>query len=153
MPVVHQHRGIDRIYFLTGCLLVVIPGISYGQGSYTPVTAEQVAKLKLNHYFTADKKYQRPEFTWTFTATEFVIKKGEGAIPSDLLNKLLTEGVTAEEIRGSWKLTGKENQELVLTEIKAGKQVGKKEVRLHLYKTAPTVVRIGEPQYVFAIGL
>lgn len=119
------------------------------QGTYGPVTADEVVKLKLNHYFTADKKGHDPDFEWTFTKTEFVVKKGTGPIPAELLGRLLPDGKTADEVRGTWALDGKGR--LALTDIKAGDTAGKKDVSLPIYKTAPTVVRIGETQYVFAL--
>jgi hypothetical protein len=130
--------------------VVFAGGAASAQGRYSPVSEENVMALQFNHYFTPDDKGHEPDFEWTFTMGEFAIKKGKGAIPADLQKKLFAEG--AEEIRGKWKLDGKGGQHLVLSEIRAGDKVKMKEVRLPIYKTAPTVVRIGEPQYVFAIG-
>jgi hypothetical protein len=122
------------------------------QGQFPPVTEANVIALKLSHYFTPDRKHHQPDFEWTFTKTEFVIKKGKGQIPADLVQKLLPAGASADEIRGKWQLQGQEGQRLVLTDIKAGVQAGKKDVSLSIYKTGGTVVRIGEPQYVFSVG-
>lgn len=140
-------------------LAVVISSLQFvaitpvsAQGQYSPVSEANVVDLTLNHYFTPDKKSHTPDFEWTFTKTEFVLKKGKGAIPTDLVEKLLPKGATADEIRGQWKVVDKEGQRLVLTEIKAGDKAGNQNVSLSIYKTAPTVVRIGEPQYVFGIG-
>jgi hypothetical protein len=121
------------------------------QGKYAEVTDADVVALKLNHYFGADKKGRDRDFEWTFTKTEFVVKKGKGAIPADLMERLLPAGAAADEIRGKWKLEGKDGKKLVLTEIKAGDTAGKKDVSLVIYRTAPTVVRIGNPQYVFGV--
>ena len=137
---------------VTSGLLFAAPGIARAQ-PYSPVSAENVVDLKLNHYFTPDKKSHAADFVWTFTKSEFVLKKGTRAIPADLIDKLLGMGATAEEIRGKWQvLADKDGQRLVLTEISAGAKIGRKDVSLSIYKTAPTVVRIGEPQYVFGIG-
>ncbi|MEY2613501.1 MAG: hypothetical protein RL069_2313 [Planctomycetota bacterium] len=140
-------------------LAVVISSLQFvaltpvgAQGQYSPVSEANIVDLTLNHYFTPDKKSHTPDFEWTFTKREFVLKKGKGAIPADLVEKLLPKGATADEIRGQWKLADKEGQRLVLTEIKAGDKGRNKEVSLSIYKTAPGVVRIGEPQYVFGIG-
>ena len=65
------------------------------------------------------------------------------------LGKLLGEKATADEIAGKWKVDA---GQLVLTDIKAGEAKGKESVKLRIYRTAPTVVRVGEPQYVFAVG-
>ncbi len=67
------------------------------------------------------------------------------------MEKLLFSQCDANEIRGKWKLE-KDGRQLVLTEIKAGSQAGKKKVTLDIYKTGGIVVRIGEPQYVFSVG-
>ena len=122
------------------------------QGQYSPVIEADVVVMTLNHYFTPDKKSHAPDFEWAFTKTEFVLKKGKGAIPADLLEKLFPTGTTADEIRGKWKLEDKIGQRLVLTEIKAGDKARNKDVSLIIYKTAPTVIRIGQPQYVFGLG-
>src|SRR5262245_9411662 len=119
------------------------------QGRYSAVTDADVVALKLNHYFSADNKSHTPDFEWSFTKTEFVVKKGKGPIPADLLQKLLPANTTADEIRGTWKLGAKDGQRLVLTDIKADDKAGKKDASFPIYRTAPTVVRIGEPQYVF----
>jgi hypothetical protein len=131
-------------------LVALVPvGPLAAQGQYTPVTEDEVIKMKLNHYFTPDKKSHAPDFEWTFTKTEFVLKKGKGAIPADLLGRLLPDGKAADEVRGKWALDGKGR--LTLTEIKAGDTAGKKDVSLPICKTAPTVIRIGETQYVFSL--
>ena len=122
------------------------------QGQFSPVSDANVVDLKFNHYFTPDKKSHDADFEWTFTKTEFVLKKAKGAIPADLLEQLLPKNTTADEIRGKWKLQDKDGQRLVLTDIKAGDKAGNKDVSLTIYKTAPIVVRIGEPQYVFGVG-
>ena len=131
-------------------VLTLIPaGPVAAQGKYKPVTEDDVVKMKMNHYFTPDRKGREPDFEWTFTKTEFVLKKGKGPIPADLLGQLLPDGKTADEVRGKWALDGKGR--LSLTEIKAGDTAGKKDVSLPIYKTAPTVIRIGETQYVFGL--
>lgn len=128
---------------------LLMAGVANGQGQYAPVTAEDVPTLKLNHYFTTGQKGGRTaDFEWTFTKDGFTIKKGKAAIPADLLGKLLPETATADEITGKWAV---DKGELVLTHIKAGETKGKESVKLRIYRTAPTVVRIGEPQYVFAV--
>ena len=107
--------------------------------------------MKLDYYFTPDRKRGDSDFEWAFAKTGFVLKKGKGAIPADLLGKLLPEGTAADEVRGEWQLTGKVGQRLVLTEIRAGDKAGKKEVELRIYKTAPNIIRVDEPQYVFTV--
>jgi hypothetical protein len=115
-----------------------------------PVTEAEVVNLQLNHYFTPDRKAHEPDFEWTFTKAEFVLKKAQGPIPADLLEQLLPPNTPADEIRGKWQLA-KDGQQVILTEIKAGDKDGKEAVPLLIYKTASSIVRIGEPQYVFSV--
>jgi hypothetical protein len=138
--------------FVVGVLLAVGPGQADAQGTYGAVTDKEIMAMKLNHYFSADKKSHKADFEWTFTEKGFTIKAGKEKLPAELVEKLLPDGVTADEIRGKWKIDSKDGQQLVLSSIKAKDKPGKKQVSLVLYKTAPTVVRVGEPQYVFGIG-
>jgi hypothetical protein len=132
---------------------LTFPGTGFAWAQPYPLVSEaNVVNLKLNHYFTLDKRPHAPDFEWAFTKTTFVLKKGTGAIPPSLTEQLLGKGATADEIRGTWKLAGSGGQQLVLTDITAGEKIGKAEVALTISKTAPSVVRIGDPQYVFAIG-
>jgi hypothetical protein len=135
--------------------LLVGTGRANAQGQYREVTAEDVLALKLNHYFTPDNKAHDPDFAWSFAKDEFVLKSAAGAIPADLVKRLLPAGSKAVEIRGKWQLAN--SRQLVLTDILAtdksgGEVLGNKDAKLPIYRTAPTVVRIGEPQYVFAVG-
>jgi hypothetical protein len=139
-----------RWLWILGSFLLLGLGHMDAQGRYSPVTEADVVKLQFNHYFTPDNKGHDPDFEWTFTEKEFVLKKGKGAIPKDLLEKLLPKDVTADEIRGKWKLEA-ENGKLVFSDIKAAEKEGNKDVKFRIYRTAPTVIRIGEPQYVFGV--
>jgi hypothetical protein len=123
-------------------------------GGYALVTEADVLALKLNHYFTADRKGRAKDFDWSFSADgRFSIKNGTGPIPADLLEKLLPAGGERDVIEEKWKFDGKDRgtRTLVLTDIKGDGKPGRTEARLTIYRTAPTVVRIGEPQYVFAL--
>jgi hypothetical protein len=133
---------------LTSILLA--PGGGWVHAQPFPVAEGDLPKLKLNHYFTPDKKNHTADFEWTFTKTDFTIKKGTGPIPAHLIEKLLPEGVTGDTITGKWKL---KDGKLELTEIRVGEKAGKKDVSLPIFKTAPTVVRICDPdQFVFGVA-
>ena len=135
---------------LTFCLLGS-SSVSFAQGNFTVAEADLVA-MKLNHYYPLpEKKFHEVDFEWSFQKDTFSVKKGKAAIPADLLGKLLPKGETADEIVGKWTL---KDGMLELSDIKAGKTEGRKDVSLAVYKTAPTVVRIGrnDGQYVFGIG-
>jgi len=119
------------------------------QGNFT-VTEGDIPRLKLNHYFTADKRPHDADFSWTFTKTSFTIKKEKGPIPSHIVGMLLPAGITADEITGNWTLQGRR---LNLTKIRAGNSEGKKDVSLPIFKTAAVIVRICDPeQCVFQIA-
>ena len=124
-------------------MLLVFTGRAVAQ-EFTVAEAD-LPKLKLNHYFPNAKEFHDPDFEWTFTKTSFTIKKGTGPIPPYLIKMLLPEGGTADEITGTWTL--KEGK-LNLIKIQAGDKAGKKDVSLPIFKTAPTVVRICNPQQV-----
>jgi hypothetical protein len=137
--------GFPAIVF---CLLG-IAAASPPPGKF-PVGEGDITAMRLNHYYDPDKRLHEADFTWSFEKEAFTLKKGKANIPADLVEKLLPEGATADEIRGKWALT---DGRLLLTEVRAGKREGRKEVSLSVYKTAAGVVRIGygAPQYVFAI--
>jgi hypothetical protein len=143
-------RVMGKGFILVG-LMVLWSGRLVAQGEYAPVVEADVISMKLNHYFGSDKKSLDSGFKWEFIKSEFVVRKDTGKIPADLWEKLLGASTSADEIRGRWKLDSKAGQ-LVLSDIRAGDQRGKKEVRLPIYRTAPTVIRVGDPQYVFAVG-
>ena len=149
-------NGTMGVGIVATCLLASSSAM-LGQGQYSEVTAKDVVALQLNHYFTADKKGHQPEFTWTFTKYEFAIRAGEGGIPADLMKRLLPPGAKAIEIRGKWSLASNPGQitfsDILGTDASGGEVLGNKETKYHIYRTAPTVVRIGEPQYVFGVGL
>ncbi|MEO2090555.1 MAG: hypothetical protein ABGY75_13805 [Gemmataceae bacterium] len=129
-------------------LTVLLAAPASAQGNFRVAEAD-IPRLKLNHYFTADKKAHEADFEWTFTKTGFTVKKGRGAIPTPLLDTLLPDGTTVDEVTGNWKFA---DGQLVLSDIKAGKVNGRKDVKLGVFKTAPTVVRVNCPhQAVFAV--
>lgn len=125
-------------------------GAVAAQGPYPPVTGADLPRLRLNHYFDSDKRYRERDFEWTFDKTGFVVRAGSGGIPADLLAKLLPPKATATEVRGKWELVERDGARwLLLTDIRAGATAGNANVTLPIYRTAPTVVRVGSPQYVF----
>lgn len=126
-------------------MFLSLTGQARAQGNFV-VSEADIPTLKLNHYFTPDKKHHDADFEWTFTKTSFTIKKGKSAIPKHIASKLLPEGVTADEITGDWAL--KEGR-LQFSKIKAADKDGKKDVSLVVFKTAPTVVRVSDPDQVF----
>jgi hypothetical protein len=143
-----RNRCLGVFPAIVFCLLG-IPAASPAQGKF-PVEEGDITAMKLNHYYGPDNKLREADFTWSFEREAFTLKKGKASIPDDLLEKLLPGGATADEIRGKWALR---SGRLLLTEVRAGKQGGRKEVTLSVYKTAAGVVRLGygAPQYVFTI--
>lgn len=134
---------------LAACAALVA-GTAFSQGNFRVAEADLPA-MKLNHYFTPDKRSHDADFEWTFSKTEFKVRKGKGPIPTHLTDMLLPAGTTGDEITGKWKLTP--GSELELSDIKCGDKPGKQGVKLRAFKTAPTVVRVSDPtQFVFGIG-
>lgn len=136
--------GIVAAAFVAVALLV--GGTLRGQGAYAPVTAADVVAMRLMSHFDPDGKPREPAFHWTFTNDGgFVVKKGAEPIPEHLLKTLLgpaPDRRTADEVRGKWALDG----DLVLTDIRAGEAAGAARVRLQIFRTAPTVIRINDWQ-------
>ena len=137
-------RFVGTIFCLLGSAVV-----SVGQVNF-PVGEADIVAMQLMHYYSPDNKFHEVDFEWSFKKGTFTLKKGKAEIPADLQKKLLPDGKTAEEIEGKWSL---KDGKLVLSEIKAGSTEGRKDVSMEVYKTAPTVVRIGygAPQYAFVV--
>jgi hypothetical protein len=154
MGFISHSRRIDLFALTTVCLFAAGEGQILAQGSFNGVSDDEVRNMKMFVYYTADKQAHDPDFEWTFTKTDFTLKAGKGDIPVDLQEQLLPKGSPAKEIRGKWQLEDRDGKQLVLSEIQAGddKEPQKKTVALPIYKTAPTVVRVGKLQYVFGIG-
>jgi len=119
-------------------------------GNLPAVTPDQLIRLKLERYYTADGKEHVADFEWRFTPDEFVLKRGAAAIPVDLRKKLFFHDPVPDEIRGKWTLKNG-GGELVLTEIKAGLQSGVDKVTLSIQQTGIGVIRVGDPEYVFGL--
>jgi hypothetical protein len=115
--------------------LVLIPVGDLLAQPYQAVTDEDMPRLKFNHYFTPEKKNHAGDFEWSFTKTDFVMKKGKGAIPEHLQKALLPEGTSADDIRGKWKIEEKNGRWLVLTDIKSGDKAGKESARVTVHPT------------------
>ena len=151
-PASAQHpyrtRGAHVLLWLTA-LVLAAPAL--GQGNF-PIKEADIRAMQLLQYFGPDRKPHGADITWAFEKETFTLKRGTADIPVDLLAQLLPDEVARTnpaEVTGSWALR---DGRLVLTKIKAGDKDGRAEVTFSPYKTAPTVVRIGNlPQYVFAV--
>lgn len=135
---------LRRELMLLAAAMMAAPVLARGQ--YHEVTPEDVISMRLNHYSTPDKKGRLADFEWLFFKADFVIKRGEGPIPKDLSTRLAPGIEVVDEIKGKWRL---KDGKLELTDVKVGKAAGKS-LSLPIYRTAPTVIRVGDPQYVFA---
>ena len=133
---------------LAGIAVFMLAGQINAQGEYKKVTDADVLALRLNHYFTANKAFHKPDFEWTFAKDGFVMKEGAGKISPYLMETILPKGQTASEIRGKWKL---EEGRLTLSSIKADGKDVKGAPSFPIYRTAPIVVRIGDVQHVFEV--
>lgn len=113
---------------------------------YQAVTAEDMPKFKLNHYFNKENKSTLLDFDWTFDKDGTFKMEAKEALPVHLRELLLSKDSKAKALTGKWAIA---NGEITFTEIKAGDEKGVEKAKMHVYRTAPTVIRIGEPQYVF----
>ena len=116
---------------------------------YSPVVAADLERCVLNHYFTPTRNGVAADFEWKFSADGFTMAKGVVPVPKHLVDLIVGEGKSAAKIEGKWKLGA--SRELVLFDFSVdGSKQDLPEKTLPIYRTAPTVVRIGEPQHVFA---
>jgi hypothetical protein len=130
-----------------------------GLAKYSAVTAPNVDAMSFVHYYTPDKKYRQADFEWTFSKNGFVIKGYDAPLPADLLRQFLPkEGAEKRvtQIKGKWRLEGKDGQRLVFTSIEGrtqeGDVAGRKRTTISIFKTAPTLIRLGERQYSFTLS-
>lgn len=135
---------------LTALALVVATGTVRAQGHYAPVADSDLIGASFNHYYDANMKAViPPDFSWTFTATNLVIKLGKGPIPADLLQQLAAGAKDVKTIVAGWKV---EAGQLVITGPTVDGEPRRTMVKLPVNRTAPTVIRIGQHQYVFSPG-
>ncbi len=128
---------------------VILAGCTAGhaQGNYAPVTTKDLVEAKFNHYYGANRKaVMPPDFSWNFTATNLVIKTAQGSIAPDLIERLAAGKNEVKTIEAEWKV---EHGELVISRIKVDGQPTRTLAKLPAFRTAPTLIRIGERQYVF----
>lgn len=137
----------------TFAFLFAWPGVLAQAGfDYAKVTAEDMLALQFNHYFSVDRKGHEADFEWSFTQKGFAMKEAKGPIADYLTKTLALDAEKVKRVEGKWKLVTKSNggQAIVFTDIKADGKPVANEVEMSIYRTAPTVIRIGEPQHVFA---
>jgi hypothetical protein len=116
------------------------------QGEFD-VRAEHIAGMKLDHYYSEDRKHRSADFAWEFTKDGFTLKKGKGPIPDHLLGLLLPAGTAADEVTGKWTFV---DGKLELTDIRADGKAGKEKVTVVVFRTAAKLVRMRAPtQHVF----
>jgi hypothetical protein len=146
-------RRLFALPFLSIAALLLAVGSVEGDGpiGYSQVTQADLPLLSLNHYFDANGKSPGTKFVWTFAADgTFDVQPGEAGIPLDLRQRLAGDVAEAKQISGKWKLEGRM---IRFSEVKIdGKPATPEEQASYsIYRTAPTVIRIGEPQYVFEL--
>ena len=130
-------------------LLAVTAGAARGQGAYDPVTDADVVAMRMIPRFGPDGTAREAVFEWSFTDDgKFVVKKGTGPIPAHLLKALLKpesrkKAAAVDELRGKWAV---KDGQLVLTDIRAGDVEGVEKAQFHIYRSAPTVIRIDDRQ-------
>ena len=141
--------GAPRMICIAALMLLAAGGGASAQGTYKPVTDADVVAMRMMHHFDADGNAKDPAFEWSFTKDgKFVVKQGTESIPAHLLKTLLKappadKAAEVEEITGKWKV---KDGQLVLTDIKAGDAEGVKKAEFHIYRSAPTVIRVDHRQ-------
>ncbi len=134
-------------------LVLALVGFTTGavaQGNYAPVTAADLPGAKFNHYYNEKgKAVFPPDFTWSFSTNSLHIKAGKGPIPPDLLNHLAGGRKGIKEVQAGWKI---KDHHLFISGILLDGEPVRTMVKLPVYRTGPTVIRIGEKQYVFSPG-
>jgi hypothetical protein len=112
------------------------------------VVNADIPALTLNHYFTREGKARFDVFSWTFTETRFTVRPGKGSVADELVERLLPAGAAAEVIEGRWALEDSPGggQSLGLT---GDGRPGRERAEYAIYRTGGTVIRLGEPHYVF----
>lgn len=122
---------------------------------YAAVTETDVPRMKFAHFFDEQKQFHDAAFAWTFDADgTFRIAAGKKAIAGELCRRLLGEAVEVQEITGRWRLVPGNNGGVLIRFLEVvadGKERQTEDATYRIYRTAPTVVRIGEPQYVFSL--
>jgi hypothetical protein len=114
-----------------------------------PVTAGDVTAMVLEQHYGPDRKARPAEFTWTFNPDgTFLVKRDKGAIAPHLLRTLLDlkpdrDVPDVPQVSGRWALKG---GRIRLTDARAGDAAGTAKVDLHVYRTAPTIIRIDDWQ-------
>ena len=135
-----------KTLLLLTCLLASAV-LALAQGNYSPVVTADLVEASFNHYYGPNlKAVIPPDFSWTFSKTNLVIKAAKGPIPADLLDHLAGGRKDVKTIEAGWKV---EAGELVITGIKLDGQPTRTLAKLPVGRTAPTVIRIGKHQYVF----
>lgn len=122
---------------------------------YKEVSEQDVTKLQFVHYFDEQKQYQPAEFAWTFAEDgTFELRAGKRPIAVELRRRLTGDEAEVRQITGRWQLDVNRcgGKLLTFTDIKADDAAVSTEFAGYsIYRTAPTVIRLDTPQYVFAI--
>jgi len=109
-------------------------------GTGSPIEARRLVGARLVHI--------RPDtpVEWTFTADRFAVEAGEGALPADLVDRLLGDGAPRARIEGAWRLD-EGAAELVLTGISSGERKGRERVVLPIRPAGTVRCDLGDRQY------
>jgi hypothetical protein len=112
-------------------------------GNYGPVTRDHLIGERV--WWCGGPSDER--FVGAFSQDGFVIKGEGGPVPRDVLDAILGKGREARLIEGKWELT---RSALILSGIRADDVDGFADVRLKVFLTGPSLVRMsfGGRQYV-----
>lgn len=149
MYFLHSRLVVDTLIVIG--FLFTVDAKAAEPGRYKPITKEEIPRLELAYYYTPDKDYRKPDFAWKFREGKFALAAEESQVPEELMQRLLGKNVTPGKVRGRWELIDDNGMKLVLFSIVADGHKIKRKVILPIYRTAPTVIRIGNPQLVFTV--
>ena len=136
------------IFLLTGLFSLAIGQVRAAEGEFPPVQPGALKGASFNFYYGPDNKAVfSPGFTWTFSTAKTTITAGKHPIAADILEHLAAGGKKVHRIEADWHISG--NHYLILSRVKIDGHTNRATWSLPLGYTAPTLIRIGEHQYVF----
>jgi hypothetical protein len=109
-------------------------------GANLSVTKDRLVGARLEHHRS------EPQLVWTFKEKTFVLRVGDKAVPTKLIETLTGSKKPVSRIEGNWRLDEKKGV-LVLSKIKADGKDGRKEAKLKIDGAGAVRANLGDHQY------
>lgn len=150
--IIFAVAGVVWPTFATNCAASNPTG-EFQPGRYSPVAKADLPAMKFAYYFDVNDKHHEADFTWTFTTDKFKIASKKGPVAAEILKKIKATAKAPKTIEGKWFLetSPQGGTTLSLTDMRVDDMPFSGKATYNIYRTAPTVIRIGEPQYVFGL--